>query len=215
MPHHAVPPGQSDPRAAVGFRVHSGWTAFVAVTLDGNGLKFLARGRPHLVESFTYKFRQPYHTAETMPRDKAGAFISSAEREALSLARSAIQSLQTALHKEGYELGVLALIRSSGRPLPELDKILGSHALIHSADGELFRRCLAQAARNCGLEEFDIKEKDLMETTSKVLGLTPTLLNQKITCLGKPIGAPWSQDEKFAAMAAWLALRESMETGGR
>jgi hypothetical protein len=24
--------------------------------------------------------------------------------------------------------------------------------------------------------------------------------------LGKPIGPPWSQDEKFAGLAAWLAL---------
>ena len=28
----------------------------------------------------------------------------------------------------------------------------------------------------------------------------------RLTALGKLIGSPWSQDEKFAALAAWLAL---------
>jgi len=63
-------------QAAVGFRVHSGWTALVAVCLEKGAPVILARQRVHLVETFTYEFRQPYHTAEKMLLGQAREFIS-------------------------------------------------------------------------------------------------------------------------------------------
>jgi len=48
------------------FRVHSGWAAAVAVCVNKGAPVVLARQRVHLVETFTYEFRQPYHTAEKM-----------------------------------------------------------------------------------------------------------------------------------------------------
>ncbi len=51
-------------QAAVGFRVHSGWAAVVAVCVEKGAPVVLAKQRVHLVETFTYEFRQPYHTAE-------------------------------------------------------------------------------------------------------------------------------------------------------
>jgi len=34
----------------------------------------------------------------------------------------------------------------------------------------------------------------------------PKELMRRVTELGRSFGAPWSQDEKFATLAAWLAL---------
>jgi len=34
----------------------------------------------------------------------------------------------------------------------------------------------------------------------------PKELMRRVTELGRPLGSPWSQDEKFATLAAWLAL---------
>src|SRR5208282_5675081 len=61
---------------AVGLRVHSGWAALVAVTLEKSQPVVLRRERVQLVETFTYQFRQPYHTAEKMPFEKGREFIS-------------------------------------------------------------------------------------------------------------------------------------------
>ena len=61
--------------AALGFRAHSGWTALVALSLARGAPCVLARQRIHLVETFTYRFRQPYHTAKNLPLDEARAFI--------------------------------------------------------------------------------------------------------------------------------------------
>ena len=38
---------------------------------------------------------------------------------------------------------------------------------------------------------------------------------KQVTDLGKPLGAPWSQDEKYAALAAWLALADKDGSGAR
>ena len=192
--------------AAIGFRVHSGWAAFVVLSLDKSAPRVLARGRPHLVETFTYRFRQPYHTAETMLFDEARSFISNVEKEASRLAQETMQSVRTDLQRQGYELTHFAMIRASAKPLPGLEKILSSHALIHTADGELFREALAYAARHYRLIEFLPRESELIDSAAKTLRLQAQNLMPKLTTLGRHLGPPWSQDEKFAALAAWLAL---------
>jgi hypothetical protein len=84
--------------------------------------------------------------------------------------------------------------------------VLASHALIHTADGELFREAILHASARCGLTEFVIKEKGLLDGAGKAFRLEPAEILRRITELGRPLGAPWSQDEKLSTLAAWLAL---------
>ncbi len=192
--------------AALGFRAHSGWTAVVALSVSKGAPRVLARQRLHLVETFIYKFRQPYHTGERMPLEKAREFISRVEAEARSLAYRAIRELQQTLQEQGYRLTRCGLVLASGRPLPELSHILASHALIHTADGELFRGALLHASARCGLTSKTAKERELLAEASQTLRLKPNDLTRRIGELGRPLGAPWSQDEKLATLIAWLAL---------
>jgi hypothetical protein len=192
--------------AALGFRAHSGWTALVAVSVSKGTPSVLARQRIHLVETFTYRFRQPYHTAKTMPLDEARVFVAGVQTQARTLAYRAICELQESLHAQGYRLTRSGLVLASGRPLPNLPDILASHALIHTADGELFREALLHACARCGLLSATAKERELLSETSRVIRLTPSVLTRRIAALGRPLGAPWSQDEKLATLIAWLAL---------
>ena len=192
--------------AALGFRVHSGWAAAVVLSVEKRAPIVLVRQRVLLVETFTYEFRQPYHTAEKMPFEKAGKFVARVRAEARQLACQAIHGLHSDLEKQGYQLTRCGLLLASGRPLPELSKILASHALIHTADGELFREAIVHGCDRCGLKMESIKEKELLERARKALHVKPAELMRRVTDLGNPLGAPWSQDEKFAALAAWLAL---------
>jgi hypothetical protein len=192
-------------QAAVGFRAHSGWAAVVAVCLEKGAPVVLARQRVHLVETFTYEFRQPYHTAEKMALDKARVFISRMQNEAKRFAHRAIHSLQLDLQERGFTLARCGLVLASGKPLPALEKILASHALIHTADGELFREAILHASARCGLSDFTIKEKELLDRAGHVLRAKPSELMRRVTEFGRSLGAPWSQDEKFATLAAWLA----------
>ncbi len=201
-------------QAALGFRAHSGWIALVAVSVEQGSPVVLLRERPHLVETFTFEFRQPYHTAEKRPPAEARGVISLARNEARRLAFQAIRSAQISLQKRGYELTGCGLLLAAGRPLPSLSQILASHALIHTADGELFREALLHAGNRCGFETFTMKERELLESAARTLHLDPDELGRRLTDLGRPLGSPWSQDEKFAALVAWLSLLQKVPTVG-
>jgi hypothetical protein len=196
-------------QASVGFRVHSGWSAAVAVCLEKGKPVVLWRLRVQLVETFTYRFRQPYHTGERMALPEAREFIGGVREKGRELACRAIRDLQVDLQGRGYQLTCGALLLASGRPLPELEKILASHALIHTADGELFRECLLHAGARCGLAVVSIRERELLDQAAKTLRVPRPSLLRRVTELGRPFGAPWTQDEKFATLAAWLAALAS------
>jgi hypothetical protein len=166
----------------------------------------LARQKVHLVESFTYKFRQPYHTAKKMSPDEGRAFVARIQSEARRLAYRAIRELQDSLEAQGYRLTRCGLVLASGRPLPPLPQILASHALIHTADGELFRGALLHAGARCGFGTATVRGKELLSEASRVLRLEQDELTRRIAYLGREIGPPWSQDEKFASLVAWMAL---------
>ena len=97
-------------RAAVGFRVHSGWTAMVALAIAKGSPAVLVRRRVNLVQTFTYEFRQPYHTAEKLPLEEARAFVARVRSEARRLARRAVRELKTELRDQGYSLTGFGLL---------------------------------------------------------------------------------------------------------
>ena len=192
--------------AAVGFRVHSGWTALIVVALEKNQPIILVRQRPHLVATFSYTFRQPYHTAEKMVLAEAESFLEQQRKESRKLALVAIRAAQTEATQQGFQITRVALLVASGRPLPELSKILASHSTIHTADGEFFRAALLHACAKSKLALTSIKERELLAAACAKLRRNSTALTSRLTKLGKPLGSPWTADEKFATLAAWLAL---------
>ena len=194
--------------AALGFRVHSGWAALVAITLDQGFPQVLLRQRPHLVTTFTFEFRQPYHTAEKGTVPEALSVISHARSDARRLAYQAVRSAEASLEERGYEVCCSGLLLASGKPLPALSQILASHALIHTADGELFREALLHASMRCRLKVAAVKEKDLPDESANALHLDRDEIVRRVANLGSALGPPWSQDEKLAALVAWLSLTQ-------
>ena len=194
-------------QATVGFRTHSGWAAMVAVCMEKGAPRVLVRERVQLVETFSYRFRQPYHTAEKLPLGEARKFVALVQADAERLAHRAIHKLQCDLEKQDSRATRCSLLEASGKTLPSFEKILASHALIHTADGELFREALLCAAKSSRLATVKIRERQLLEIGEQALRTEPGALARRLAELGRPLGSPWSQDEKFATLAAWLALR--------
>lgn len=191
---------------ALGFRVHSGWTAAVAIALSGDNPVVLFRKRIQLVKRFTYEFRQPYHTAEKKPLNRAREFVARVESEAVGLATKGIAEIEKEVASRGFRLGHSALLAASARPLPALEKILASHALIRTADGELFRGAIRLACERRGLRIANPKEKGLLEECQTRLGLDSSATKRVLGGLGRTLGPPWSQDEKLSTLAAWITL---------
>jgi hypothetical protein len=85
--------------------------------------------------------------------------------------------------------------------------------MVHTADGELFRRALICAGERCHIEGLTLIDRELMTIACKSLKIHKDDLLDRLAALGKLIGPPWSQDEKFAVVAAWLALLDRARSG--
>jgi hypothetical protein len=195
--------------AAIGLRAHSGWAALVAVEGTRKEIEVLARRRIEIADPSIPGSRQPYHEAEGLAIEKAARLLERCERGAGRLARKALKETLRDLGKEGRAPRVCGLLLASGRALPELEAVLASHALIHAADGEHFRGALARASEDLHLTVFRVREKEIAEKASSALGIPVPRLRARVHALGKAVGPPWTQDQKLATLAAWLALCES------
>jgi hypothetical protein len=191
--------------AAFGFRAHSGWTAMVVVRGPVTGPSVLRRQRVELAADYQGAM-QPFHAAEDLKIEKAEALIRRSTEAARKLASRAIRETIADLGKEGHELVACGLLLASGRPLPELAKILASHALIHFADGELFRDALRDESRASGLSVTAVKEREIFDHAAKVLRVSAPALKTRVDGMGRALGPPWRADDKLATLAAWIAL---------
>jgi hypothetical protein len=190
--------------AALGFRAHSGWAALVAVA--GPAAEPIAVLRRRIVLSEKTP-RQPFHAAEGQPFSAAEDLIRRSTEEAKELAERAVKEAIAELRVMGHESVSSGLLLAAGRPQAGLSEVLASHALIHAAEGELFRDVLRQASRRCGLGLTEVRERELDEMASRSLRRPPAALQRRVADWGKALGSPWTQDEKRAALVAWLALR--------
>ena len=175
--------------AILGFRAHSGWAVAIAV-VDATPI---LRRRIEMVAGEGFRANQPYHAAAELNLSDAGAFLRRSEDAAIELASAAIAALLAKVRADGYTVKRAVVLEGSGKPLPELSKILAAHPLIHTAEGIFFREILKKAAARCALKVSGVKERDL-----------PAALVARLSAKGKSLGPPWSQDEKLAASAASL-----------
>jgi hypothetical protein len=141
--------------------------------------------------------KQPYHAAAGLPFAQAEDFVRRAAESSRTLAREAIANVVTALEARGYEVAGGAVLLASGKALPGLAAILAAHPLIHTAEGVFFREAMMWAARECRLPVTGVPEKSL-----------DNALLKRLDALGKSLGPPWTQDQKYAAAAALMALGE-------
>jgi hypothetical protein len=95
---------------------------------------------------------------------------------------------------------------ASGRSLPALEKILASHPLIHTAEGEFFRHTVSQACEELEIPVTAIRQRDLDEHAKAAFGNAATRVQHSVASLGSSIGPPWTKDHKTAALAAALIL---------
>lgn len=197
--------------AAVGFRAHSGWTAFVVVgssMLAGRGRAptVLDRGRIELVERDARWFKQPYHAAAGMKLKGAEEFLRRCAKQARLLGRRSLRKIAGDLGTKGHTLIGCGIVLGSGRPLPALAATLASHAMIHTAEGVLFREALVRASEDCNLPVTGVSERELYARGAADLHRSVRQLRDCLADMGKVIGPPWRQDEKNSALVAWLAL---------
>jgi len=192
---------------ALGFRPHSGWTAAVAVgSVDGRPVA-LERRRVDL--SAPGVPVQPYHAAAGRSLDAASAVVRQAYEVALAGAMVGLDELLAALGSAGHGVVAVGLPVGSLAIPSELAAILGSHPLLHAAEGDLYRQAVAQSAEERGLRVVETPARELGARAGRALGLDEPGLRAALIQAGQLLGRPWRKDEKDATMLAWLALASS------
>ena len=191
---------------ALGFRAHSGWAALVAVSGPLRSPVVIDRRRLELVEPRDPRAKQPYHAAARLELKDAEKLVRHYIAKTRLVARTRLRAVMSELRKKGYEVKGCGVLQGSGRTLPALEKILASHPLLHTAEGVLFREVLARASEHCQISVTGIRERELFLEGEARLRIPADELRSRVAQMGKSIGPPWGQDEKYAALVAWLAL---------
>lgn len=153
--------------AAIGFRAHSGWAVLVAVAGSPRLFDVIDRRRINLADPAIPGSVQPYHAAESLQFADAERLLDRCADSSRRLAHRALRTAIDDLRASGYRVAACGLLLASGRPLPSLKATLASHALIHTAEGELFREVLADASRRCDLPIVKVRERELLERISQ------------------------------------------------
>ncbi len=191
------------PPAAIGFRVHSGWAALVIVAGSPGSPDVLRRRRLEIADRAIPGSKQPFHYAKELGLEKAQAYLDKCAEASDALARCGLEKAMADLR--GFKVEACSIVMSSGRPALSLEATLASHAAIHTAEGDFFRDAIARAAESSKLRCTRVKEKELLSTAAAAFSMGD--LEARLQALAKSLGPPWRQDEKYAALAAWLALR--------
>ncbi len=219
--------------AAIGVRAHSGWAAVVAVgavgaeaSAQGGGARggrgggprraepeVLLRERvsvvdPRMCEPGMRGAVQPYHHVMEWKIPAAERYLGECEAIGVNMAAAALREMAEELRGRGYSVAGCAVLTGSGRALPGLERILAAHPLIHTAEGIFFRRIFQVASERLGWRVLAVREKELDEQAKLALGASAGAGRAKRTIagMGKKIGAPWTSDQKMAALAAWMVI---------
>ncbi len=195
--------------AAIGIRVHSGWGALVALTGQHGSEEIIERRKVVIIDPKAVGVTQPYHYVEEMELRAAERHLARCAAESRGLALEALRQISAQLRDRSFYLVGSAILLSSARPLPDLDEVLGSHALIHTAEGEFFRQAFRQALERLEIPVTGIRESDLDNCARKAFGKDTAGVHKKINGMGRSLGPPWTKDEKTAALAAAIVLAEN------
>jgi hypothetical protein len=174
-----------------------------------------ARRRIEMADSQLPGSLQPYHAAEGRDLDEAAALLRRLRESARRMAEQGLRQVVRDVRELGLEIAGCAILQSSARVGSDLATTLSSHALIHTADGNHFREALRRASERLDLRVTEIRERELLGRAAELLALSPAQIPKKLTELGRSVGPPWTQDQKYAAMAALVVLASRRGGGAK
>ena len=193
-------------RAALGVRMHSGWGVLVAVSGDANSVEVMDRRRIVTTDPGIPGAKQPYHYAASLGCPESERYLANCAAVSERLTLAAVGEVVRELEGRHYRVVGAAVLLASGRPLPSLSKILASHPLIHTAEGEFFRDAVRKACERLKISVTAIRERELDERAKTAFGNAASRVQRRISSLGRSIGPPWTKDHKTAAIAAFVIL---------
>jgi hypothetical protein len=192
--------------AAIGIRPHSGWGAVVLVAGHPGAIEVVERRKVIITAPNIQGASQPYHFAKGLKLSDAESYLAESAAASEQLAFEALREIVLEARQRGKIAASCAILLASGRTLPALEKILASHPLIHTAEGQFFRQSFRRAGERLNLSVTGVRERELEERALAVFGSKAGALQSEIAGLGSSLGPPWTTDQKNACLAALLVL---------
>jgi hypothetical protein len=194
--------------AAIGCRAHTGWAALVVVAGGFARPEVIFRDRAELGDPAGRVRRNVYQAARTLEPAEAAVLVDAAERIAADQAAAALERTVRGASDEGAVVRSCAVVVGAFAGA-RLESILASHALAHAAEGRLYQAALLQGAESLGLDAVAVPKRSIWEESEAALAVAQDELRHWIDQLRREVGPPWAQDQKLAALAAWIALARS------
>jgi len=192
--------------AALGFRVKSGWAAAVLLAGPARSPELCDVQRIDLSDPRLPETRQPYHAAmgrlETDTR-KINRRVDVVRR----VAEKSIAKLLAGYRQQNFTVKRAALVVGS-RIDP--DSIANPHIRAHAFEGQLFRCVLQHALEEHRITTEVVIERNVYAHAAAQLKQSSDGVKRAIQNLGRnapTASVTWRSEQKFAALAAWLALR--------
>ncbi len=195
----------------VSFKAHMGWTNAVAVLVDAPSPTPVYTGRVDLVATDDRDVSEPYHVAGgwhglnrvTQPRDPA-ATVRNGRRRQASAAKVQLNAFGQTLEAAQLRWTRAVVLTGRGRLSDDLDRILGSHAHIHVAEGDAIRDATRIALDAMRIERIDQDEKSVLSDAIHSLKCSAADCDSLMKN-ARPAGAKsWRKEERLLALAAWL-----------
>jgi hypothetical protein len=189
-------------RAALGFRVKSGWAAAVLLRGSARSPQLCDVQRIDLSDPRLPETRQPYHAAmgrlETDRRK-----IDRRVRVVRSIAQRSIATLLAGYRQNGYTIRGAALVVGS-RIDPA--SVANPHIRAHAFEGRLFRSVLEKSLQTHRIRTDVLIERDAYMQAAIQLKQSNENVRRMIQNFGRDAKASWRAEQKLAAVAAWVAL---------
>jgi hypothetical protein len=199
---------------ALGFRALRGGAVVVGVTIEEREPRivlssFLVTGAEGDRLSL-----EPYTVAAEMKRGPGGEVsiearkaVAEGRRRQDQLAAQGLSDIVARLRDQGYDAAVAALLANRAGWITDLlEHSLSAPEHPPIAEGLAVRGALRYAFGRIGLRSVELDEKSLPEQASAELGLASDELDACLKALGAEAGRPWRKEQKFACLAAWVAL---------
>ena len=190
---------------AIGLRAKTGRAIVVVVGGTADLPLVLAKTEIKLWDPKFPATGQPYHHVMDLPGDEWPRAV---QKSARAIEKIAVKALATLIKEQSAQGRRVRAVATVGAKDRNLASIGNPHIRAHAAEGILFRRVLDNAAQKNALPARAFAEREFDQILKQELGMKSNAVKKKLDQAARALPPPWRADEKLAAMAAWLVLRE-------
>ncbi|HYR88823.1 MAG TPA: hypothetical protein VE422_32400 [Terriglobia bacterium] len=194
-----------DTTASIGFRTKTARAIAVALASGNSGPAYLARWEVALHDPHYPATSQPHHEVMEMPWADAQSAVRPLAQQIEIIAVEVLAGLVKELQSKGCRVTGIGVV---GSPDRKLESIGNPHIRAHAAEGILFRRVLEVAAAEHKLQWRSFSDRTFNELALTELRGKPRDVETTLASIGHNAGRPWRADERAAATAAWLMLKD-------